>query len=570
MPGIDWTYLGSIGGEGIEDFAATCLRRRHSDAHQTRPASGDGGIDVYRETPDGLIVWQIKRFTTRVTPDQCDQIKRSWRRFWETHVEAGTRIVSYTLATPWTPTDPRLAWFRDEVTNEATFPVSWEGAPFFNALADEFPATFERLSKGQDMLENMVTAKSVLAASPVEQGDAKSMLEAIAAREDALRSIKDMVSDNYDIDTSIVRAPPGTTPSRDPAWPHPSMHARWTRIDEHRWKVDSVVPRNDQSGEVEPIHFNVRFLVDPGTPEADAVEEWQTWGVPFSDVRADTQVTGGPFAEEMSSVGVVSLGAAELPTDLPRLDLRSLSDQPPDPIPLVVKEVTRGSVGGGLRVTGGSLSGVIEVEARVSSSIAPSSFGLQLAPAEGQKPAAVARDLERLEAIAHAGQFACGVEDGPDLAVGSDLVSPPIAGILLHIARDLARLQPHTTEKLLMPDIATVTEWQFDQLHRLATIYDQGAITETWERLVFTIDDSGFLRDSRAGLDGTGALVQREYPEFKLGETSYLITRELAHTHLTPKLAPHIDRAALVDGSELELVPGDDNRLVHAVIVDDG
>lgn len=112
MSAIDWQCLGSVGGEGIESFAAACLRQRYSDAIQTKPAQGDGGIDVYPETPEGLVVWQIKKFTTPLTDGQKGQVKRSWKRFWDTHVAGGTKISQYFLATPWTPTDKCQKWFK--------------------------------------------------------------------------------------------------------------------------------------------------------------------------------------------------------------------------------------------------------------------------------------------------------------------------------------------------------------------------------------------------------------------------------------------------------------------------
>ncbi len=108
---IDWAYLGSNGGEGIEDFTAACLRQRYPDALQTRPAQGDGGIDVYRDTPQGLVVWQIKKFTTPLTNSQKQQVKKSWKRFWETHVAPGKKTIAlYHLATPWTPTNAALGF----------------------------------------------------------------------------------------------------------------------------------------------------------------------------------------------------------------------------------------------------------------------------------------------------------------------------------------------------------------------------------------------------------------------------------------------------------------------------
>lgn len=573
MPGIDWAYLGAIGGEGLEDFAATCLRQLYQDARQTRPASGDGGIDVYRETPAGLVVWQIKKFTTPVTPDQAKQIKRSWRRFLESQVETGRQIASYSLATPWTPTDGKLSWFHDELCANATFDVAWEGAAFFNMLASQFPGTFDRFFKGPDMLESMTLAKATLAGSPVEIADSRTMLDAINAREDSLRAIKDLISDNYQIDTSTLRLPPGEAPALGNMRRHINGPSRWSRIDDTRWQVETVVPTNEQSAEVEPITINIRFLVEPGTREAEALAEWNRWGVPFQDIPAESQIIGGPFDEAGPSTGMLSFGSLEPAPDLPRLVLRlqtdnSSSSPSPDEVHFVVREASVGRAGGGLRVVASTRSGALTLEARVRSEIADPSFGLRLAVESGQNPAAVARDLDRIEAVASHGAFECVIEDGPVVAAGSDLVSPPLAKAIAELAHDLARLQPHTTNTLLMPDVWVTTDRQAEELHRLATIYDEGAITETWDRMSLVIEDPAFLQDGQV-FSGVGAMASMSEPTFTLGHTDYVITRQLVVSILTPTLARWVDRKAIKPGAEVEIVPATDNRIVHAAYAED-
>lgn len=570
MPGIDWAYLGSLGGEGLESFAATCLRQRYPDAVQTRPASGDEGIDVFRKTAEGLIVWQIKRFTAPVTSDQQRQIRRSWKRFWETNVQQGVRVASYALATPWTPTEGKRHWFLDEVCVDTPFDVDWEGEAFFNLLAADYPATADRFFKGHDMLENMVNAKAILASSPVETSDSRSMLDAIRAREAALRKIKDMVSDNYEIDTSIRRVRQGAEEIPLPPPGEQGLHHRYTRIDATRWQVESVVPKNVQSTEIEPLSLKLRFLVEPGSPEAAAVEQWRLWGVPCTDIPAETQQVGGPFADEHPVAGLISFGCVPVPQDAPRLMLTATRGDGGalSPLSFVVREITRGVEGDGLRVVASSRSHVVEVEARFGSSSAENEFVLRLNPVEGQEPSLVAADLRALGAIELTDNFECVVEGGAVVGAGTGLTPPPIASVVAQIAVDLTRLQPHTTERFLMPDVSRTTERQVDNLRWLANVYNGGAIYETWERLVFTLADPSFLTDQSL-LNGRGALVMTEEPEILLGRATYVVTRTLAHQYLTPMLTLGMDRATLTAGDELELVPGDDNRLVHAAVVDD-
>lgn len=204
---------------------------------------------------------------------------------------------------------------------------------------------------------------------------------------------------------------------------------------------------------------------------------------------------------------------------------------------LVVRQVTRGVEGDGLRVVASTRSHVVEVEARFGSSIAENEFVLRLNPVEGQEPSLVATELRALETIASTDHFECAVEGGPVVGAGTGLTAPPMATVVAQIAVDLIRLQPHTTERFLMPDVSRTTERQVENLHWLAGVYDDGAIHETWERLVFTVADPSFLSNTSL-LNGHGALVMTEQPEILLGETPYRVTRTLAHQYLTPMLAP--------------------------------
>ncbi|MEV5000222.1 hypothetical protein [Nocardioides sp. LML1-1-1.1] len=573
MPGIDWAYLGAIGGEGLEDFAATCLRQLYHDARQTRPASGDGGVDVYRETPAGLVVWQIKKFTAPVGPGQRRQIKQSWRRFWDANVATGKPIISYSLVTPWTPTSTALTWFENQVTSDAPFDTAWEGAAFFNMLAARFPGTHDRFFKGPDVLEGMTLAKATLASSPVESADSITMLEAINARETALREIKDMISDNYQIDSGTFRLPRGEAPTVANMRGRIRGQTRWTRIDDTRWQAETVVPTNAQSAEVEPITINMRFLVEPGSPEAEAVADWNRWGVPLEGIPAESQIVGGPFDEPEPSRGRLSFGATEAPPDLPRLFLRARppfqdSLSPTEDVAFVVREATVGRLGGGLRIVASTRSGALTLEARVRSEEAEPSFVLRLSVEAGQNPAAVARDLTRVQALEAHGAFECVIEDGPVVAAGTDLGSPRLAATISRLAVDLARLQPHTTSKLLMPDVWQTTDRQAEELHRLAVIYDEGALTETWDKMNLTIEDPDLLRNPKL-LNGEGALLSPSEPTFTLGGTDYTITRQLVVSVLSPKLADWVDRTKVTRGSEIEIVPASDNRIVWAPLAEE-
>lgn len=570
MPGIDWTYLGSIGGEGLEDFAATCLCQRYPDARQTRPASGDGGIDVVRETHEGLVVWQIKRFTTPLTSGQRNQVRRSWGRFWDTHVVAGRRIAEYHLVTPWTPTDPAFEWLRDDVCDEATFPVQWDGAAFWNALVADYSATFDRFTKGSEMLEQMVMSKAVLAASPVEAGDRQSMVDALARRDAALQEIRDLVSDYYHLDTGTRSGIPGA----DMPLPGPGeagVYHRYTHQGGNRWYVQSLVPKSRQAGELDPMSLDVRFLVEQGSDQEQAVEEWRAWGIPFRDLPAETRHQGGPFHEDQFSRGMVSFIAVgrrqEYPPLVLTLDGGGSGVGNDFTVVFATREVNCAVVGRGLRVRGVSASGVLELDVRVGAEAAPDRCEIRILDTDGADPRLVRDELTALGVAKNEGRgFRLEIGEGLSVAAGANLRPPPAAEFAAELADALLALQPHTVDRLRMPSFNGITDRQLGEIEFLVERYAGRSHESTWDRQILTVVDP---TNNRPDLfDGTGHLVFTQQPAFTLAKRDYRLTRLLATTYCTPMLAPGVDLARLSRGDEFELVPGSDNRRVVAAVVD--
>lgn len=229
-------------------------------------------------------------------PNQKRQIAKSWKRFWDTHVASGaTKIAGYYLATPWTPTDPMQAWFKTKVVAGAEFACQWDGAAFFDALSADFPATFDRFFKGPDVLDNLVLAKATLAGSPIESGKPTSMLEAARRREDAVRGIRDLVSDTYFINSGTVSTRDGTLPLPGPS--DAGVVFRYESLGDNRFRVESVVPKTAQSMELDPIRLELRLRPEPDAHDVLSIQDWRAWGIPFTDVRLEVQRLGGPLGD---------------------------------------------------------------------------------------------------------------------------------------------------------------------------------------------------------------------------------------------------------------------------------
>lgn len=567
VAGIDWNYFGAQGGDPIERFVSACLHRRYGDTRRVQPAQGDGGIDIERDVPEGLVVWQVKRFTTPLSTGQRRQVAASWERFRREHVVQGERIARYSLVTPWNPTNSSRQWFA-ELVGDQQFDVRWKGEPFFDGLAADFPEIVALFTRGPGAFDDQLIAKALVAGSSVETGPPETMLEALDKRMRAVRAIRDQQDPNYIINVSERTS---VTEGRPPL-PHPDdagAQHQYTYLGDNRWSIASVVPRTADSGRLDPITLRVRFIVDENSPDAKKVRDFELWGVPFEDVEAETWTTGGPLADPEPTRGLLSFGAPRTTGSLPDVSLRvtSASGETRADIPLEISEVTHGTRGDGLRFIARSRTGAVEIEVRTGSEAADSSIEVRFPATPGRTPASVMRDLEWIAHLQKGDVAMIGV-DGHDRGYTmGGLQSPTGAMLSLRIARALTKLGPHTSELFFMPDVREVTSHQLERAEYLADIHGGQPFVSTWERLSFVVGEAD-PRFEEALRKPPAVIAEREQPEFKLGASHYLVTREMVTQFLSPRLSTADNARSLLAGDEVELVPGDDNRVIAAVIVD--
>lgn len=586
---IDWTQLAHINGEGVEKLAARMLRHRYPDAWQVNPSRGDGGIDVFRRTPTGLQVWQIKRFSTPLDSSQRKQVKQSWLRFCATYPAKGVAIHSYTLVTVWTPTEPALESWRTKIVAGAKFPVTWDGELFFDSLDADFPQVAERFLK-PDFVESALLAKATLAGSSIESADGFTMLEAARRRDAALAKVRDLVSDHYRIDTAIITTGSNAVLPLGQLNPAGVEH-RMTAMEGGRWQVESAVPRSAQALVDDPVTLDVQFRVEPGSVAEEQLNQWNAWGVPIEGVPATVRRTGGPFSTSGDSDGLLSFVSLPVgnqnPATIP--DLVLCDPAGAHRVRFHIDEATQGRVGGGRRLVGTSRSGLLRLELRLASTVAPEGWTLELQNSAGLDPRRVRTELTALDALSTAGAAqdidsqvnahpGSGFElrlvlddDEPDLAVqetfavGTQLAAPPVAKWLLEIAEALVVLDSFSSERLAMPDVREVTEDQLSDLIWHAGIYGGNPETTTWEKVTFTIADGPALAAAwRANSEGY--LVETTCPQLELGSEVITIDQPYARTLRMPPLPPTLADAE--PGSDVTFYPGADNTMAIGLVVD--
>lgn len=81
------------------------LRRLHPTAQGMDGSGGDGGVDIWLPTDHGPVIFEVKSFTTRLTPSRRRQIEKSLG------TAAQHKPIAWRLILPLEHTPPEKAWF---------------------------------------------------------------------------------------------------------------------------------------------------------------------------------------------------------------------------------------------------------------------------------------------------------------------------------------------------------------------------------------------------------------------------------------------------------------------------
>ena len=574
MSGYPWAMLlADRGGEALESLIATLLIARHPNARQVNPSQGDGGIDILLETPDRLVIWQVKCFAAPLSPSQWGQVKRSWKRFCTKYVEKGLAVAEYNLVTPWTPTEERYIEF-GLLTAGAAFPTHWRGEAWLNLAADESPATMQRFQYGPNALEQYVNAKAQLAGNPVELSDSISTLEAIERREAALDDLRDLVSDHYSIRRSVIAAP---TPGELPPIPEgPAAMHQFREGKNGDWIVDTVVPKSASAHELDPINISARFSLQEGSEDQKQLEAWLDWGTPFTNFAVQTRQTGGPFGSpEFANTLLSIVHPDERPDAVPPLTLVITDQHSRTKVrtPLTVESRTEGARTGWRHIVAVSKERTFKLDLRFKPGEV--SMNITTLPLTGLDPIAVRDELWPLTQLDDGDLAAVLIPDGqPLIKPFPNFVLPEfMIEYGLPIANSLSILQGYTLETLRFPDIEDATLAEINALHRVASIYAGEPLNATWSRIGMRVPEDEAERASIMGVlsqleDGNGLIVAVIHPEVKLAGLVFTIPHPLAEAREGARLEPGVTVDSLTPGQEFELLPDGVGMTTTAKVAD--
>lgn len=123
---------GDLEGNDVERFVAALILLDHPDGSRITPAQGDGGVDIKVPNGDGFDVYQVKKYTSALTPSQASEVEKSWDRV-NDDFGVDNIIKRWFLVMPWDPTDARENWLA-QVTKNASFPVKWRGKAHLDGM----------------------------------------------------------------------------------------------------------------------------------------------------------------------------------------------------------------------------------------------------------------------------------------------------------------------------------------------------------------------------------------------------------------------------------------------------
>lgn len=205
-------------------------------------SGGDDGIDVLAPASGGIQVFEIKSYRERLKSAQKRAIEKSAR----TAAEKNPDMVAWTLVMPLDHTPAERRWMNKDLAAIAGVPVIWIGRTRLEAELAQHPDLLRHYAPGS--VEHL--AFDLLAEHHRQAVPPRTVSEAVQ-RAQRLADHADAIDPFYAFDISIQ--PAAVTVAARPK--------------------DENAP---------PLHGSVSFKAEPGSPEAQAIDDFMTYGLPMT------------------------------------------------------------------------------------------------------------------------------------------------------------------------------------------------------------------------------------------------------------------------------------------------
>lgn len=533
---VQWDRVDS---RTYEQMVAVLLSRLHPDVVRIDGSGGDGGRDALIEGPDGLEIFEMKRFVGRMTPTRRRQVERSLARAL-THAPHRWHLV-----VPIDPTPAERTWFK-RITGATGCECHWHGLRWLESELAQRPDILRYYTAG--------SAEEVIALMRELQMEQGAFANGVV---DAVDRLKSMAARLNELDPHYAFALSSQ--------PDGSVSV-------------SLFPKYRGAENDRPVTFGSRFAFsddEAGRAAAAALNDALDYGTPIvvppEFVKSFTvDAPAGLGASFESGEIAITPSADPFPPDV-RLAFRLVGEagEPLAELPLHVRN--RGVGRRGATFDLADSSGLFTAMMRVDPAGLKMKFTFE--PAAGALPAAILPVARVIRLAAEGGKRGVVVLNGEASAAPSPFGGPidPAVEEWLWVVESLEVIQRASNIFFPMPDELSPQELR--AIARAAALLDGETVHDTWSSVAMVMDLEGLakLREGPLGRGEETDLTQQA--QLVLQIASYEIPLGTVRRDLpTVRVAEWPNPSSLSQGQDVEvrLVPGTDSGAVTRLVRGEG
>lgn len=475
---VQWSDLSA---DQAEQLIAAWLVRAYPGAQRVDGSGGDGGVDVRLPLADGLHIFEVKSFYSRLNPSRKAQIKNSLATALKT--QKGMR--RWTLVLPLDLTPSEISWFENTLCAGLTIETDWIG----------LTALESALNQHRDLLRGMAPGSVERRAMDLmaEYRDETAAMRGVVDGVDRLQRLRDqldLIDPYWAFDVAEVT--PGKT-------------------------VLTLRPK-DPSASPRPIVKNFRLRAEPGSELEAAINNFMIYGRPV-DIPAEAIVDvaldlpAGLVADPTARLTAAFGPADTSPTRLRGRLVAKRDNKVIGTLPVDWNDLTQGPAGGQW-LAGHDASGFLEVLIQIDPNY---QGGVSIkAPASddvlpGEALSAL-RFLQQLEVADHV-EFQNPGKDPVKARVSGGLADAPNWPTLIAVAAALSRIQEAIGAAFPLP--RNWTRQDAEMLYFCDELVHNGSVLWPWPGSTPVIRADEVWQVARLGplprinIDGQGADVGR-------------------------------------------------------------
>ncbi|OKX81681.1 restriction endonuclease [Corynebacterium glutamicum] len=317
MSRVEWSTLS---GEDVESVVALLLNRQHPAAVRITPSQGDGGVDILHRDGDGrgmAVVYQVKKFSTKLTSNQKSQIEKSLSTLLSDDRWKDLNLTIWRLVLPLDPLPEEELWFQGLLADKK-IRGEWLGLSHVEQLAAKFPDVVDYYLHGHrerlaEKLKEMVT---LLAPSQGVEGiTAKDSIPRLQTAISALQN-----DPFYSFSISVGEGAPPSLDRR--SVPNLVFCAGFAPVSgSGDWAIVDIVARSADSTKLSPISISGVFEARKGTKEASELDDFISFGIPFNSTDFTGELIapggfGGAITSGVASISTVATKSKDTPLRL--------------------------------------------------------------------------------------------------------------------------------------------------------------------------------------------------------------------------------------------------------------